>query len=710
MSTRAVPGRWRSAARAVRRGLARVGVYIDPDSIRLVRASGLPKPARKRIGRVVQKTQLWERERVRVAERLVEEFRCGLASGVPLGMLLKRYDRPGRAAARFRKVFHRYRSRAWKLRRRVVRGVMWLLVLGYIGLGVYYAAGRRDVKVDYLVKVNARAAAVPEGDRAWPRYRDVLLTLGREEGLLSEAADMQLAIPDPKEPGWDELVAYLEAHQGEIARLREAAAMPGLGFEMRYAYNGADLELFAQGGDEETRAIFGEPRGERLGDVLMPHLGRFREVGRLLGADAVAAAERGDTEACAADLFAVMRLGVHVAEHDLLMNQLLRIGFYNSAIETLSWVVQKHPDLLTDAQLAALSGRITEAVAFELDITGERLLFEDFLQRSYTDNGRGGGHLSPHLLGEGYDPFGHLLLEDKPHWAGVGLWYLLSPIAITTAASRSEMHDLYHTTMDQSDAARLVPMRDLPKPGFIQELNERIDSHVTSFRYGLAPMGWPISESPRHSQARFRGRLEGTAVGLALERYRLAHGVYPEALDALVPDYLEALPVDRINGEPLHYRLGTDGPVVYSVGSDGDDDGGREPGKFRRRYRDDDLPPHQDDFSQVWVADAVGAAEWAAADPADGDWVLWPSHDPPLMPDPRAVEARGELEAFRTLDASMSRAQVHDVVGESDRVTGSGIGIEVYQLADGSEVWLGWAGGRLIYIRHGEDQLLPEPE
>ena len=38
----------------------------------------------------------------------------------------------------------------------------------------------------------------------------------------------------------------------------------------------------------------------------------------------------------------------------------------------------------------------------------------------------------------------------------------------------------------------------------------------------------------------------------ALERYRLAHGEYPETLDALVPQFIEKLPHDIIGGQPLH--------------------------------------------------------------------------------------------------------------------------------------------------------------
>ena len=61
-----------------------------------------------------------------------------------------------------------------------------------------------------------------------------------------------------------------------------------------------------------------------------------------------------------------------------------------------------------------------------------------------------------------------------------------------------------------------------------------------------------------------------------LERYRLAHGVYPDSLDALVPAYGSNLPRDIMDGQPYHYKLESDGTyLLYSVGWNQVDDGGQ---------------------------------------------------------------------------------------------------------------------------------------
>ena len=69
-------------------------------------------------------------------------------------------------------------------------------------------------------------------------------------------------------------------------------------------------------------------------------------------------------------------------------------------------------------------------------------------------------------------------------------------------------------------------------------------------------------------------RLATTA--LALERFRITTGRLPEGLDELVPDYLEAIPVDPFDGTLIRFFHLARGYMIYSVGEDGYDDGGCE--------------------------------------------------------------------------------------------------------------------------------------
>lgn len=61
-------------------------------------------------------------------------------------------------------------------------------------------------------------------------------------------------------------------------------------------------------------------------------------------------------------------------------------------------------------------------------------------------------------------------------------------------------------------------------------------------------------------------------IACAIERYRLAHGSLPATLDDL---RMENLPHDVISGDPLHYRPAGQDYILYSVGWNGVDDGGK---------------------------------------------------------------------------------------------------------------------------------------
>ena len=79
----------------------------------------------------------------------------------------------------------------------------------------------------------------------------------------------------------------------------------------------------------------------------------------------------------------------------------------------------------------------------------------------------------------------------------------------------------------------------------------------------------------RAAEAEARRRLLITA--LALERFHKSHGSYPQELKELVPGQLKAVPVDFMDGKPLRYRLQGEHYVLYSVGLDCMDDGGKMP-------------------------------------------------------------------------------------------------------------------------------------
>jgi len=417
------------------------------------------------------------------------------------------------------------RSRGWHIRSRIRKTLCYLAIASYIGLGIYYAMGSPKQRVDYLEKLNERAAAVPEEDRAWPVYREVWLELGWEAFVENHEASREYNLfPDPDSEGWEDVVAFLEAHQEEIAKLRAASEMPGLGFVLKHRYGDADLASVDPEASPDSQGNRIETSGRLLEGILIPHLGTLRGIGKLLNLDALAAAQRGDAEACTADLIASMRMARFADEQPLLISGLVRISISSNANHTLSRVIIEHPELFSDAQLTRLSDEVAASTTLALDQSGERMLFDDYLQQCYTDNGRGGGHLDVHLMPEGNGPFGFGPLsfegvDEEVSWLESALWYGVSPILISLMPSRNDLHDLYHDMADRSDAAYRIPMRDMSGVEFYREVEEVFDSRLQRARYWPILIVFPIYNTPRRTVERYQGQVEGVVLGLALERF-----------------------------------------------------------------------------------------------------------------------------------------------------------------------------------------------
>lgn len=118
---------------------------------------------------------------------------------------------------------------------------------------------------------------------------------------------------------------------------------------------------------------------------------------------------------------------------------------------------------------------------------------------------------------------------------------------------------------------------------------------------------WAVTCWPRyehHVRLHFQNLAEGrmAATALALRAYSITRGDdLPARLDALVPEWLPAVPSDPMaHGRSLTYHPGGTDPLLYSVGRDGIDDQGSEESPRKDWTLDDG------DWSHIWWSrDAV---------------------------------------------------------------------------------------------------------
>jgi hypothetical protein len=108
--------------------------------------------------------------------------------------------------------------------------------------------------------------------------------------------------------------------------------------------------------------------------------------------------------------------------------------------------------------------------------------------------------------------------------------------------------------------------------------NERTDfSKMPAKQIGTVLIGLmlPALDKVRTSQDRATQAALNVRVACALAAYHADHGRYPAKLTELAPAYLAKVPDDVFAATPLTYKPTEHGFLLYSVGPNGKDDGGR---------------------------------------------------------------------------------------------------------------------------------------
>jgi hypothetical protein len=147
-------------------------------------------------------------------------------------------------------------------------------------------------------------------------------------------------------------------------------------------------------------------------------------------------------------------------------------------------------------------------------------------------------------------------------------------LAITGLADRDQR--LILETMEQG-----IALAHEDSPGALEQF-ERVYTNATLKAQQfpqriLSAMMLPSLARVATRFAAFEARRRAALVSVAVERYRRGHqGRLPENLAALVPEFLQQVPMDPFDGQPLRFRTLSKGYVIYSVGRDRHDDGGKE--------------------------------------------------------------------------------------------------------------------------------------
>lgn len=471
-----------------------------------------------------------------------------------------------------------------------------LLAVAYAVLAYQYYSQSVRITKNYAAELNAPILAVPEEQRAWTHYRRALEMLEREPAVENGAIAYA-----PGEVNWESTIEYLRRNRRALDAIRKAAAMRPMGCLRQDAPAREDIEWRLRHGEmtaEDAAAVGSPSENPDLMDTLIAtHWFRMFSLGRLLAADGHLAVIERDGERVVANVNALLDCGSQVQERSFLVDYLIGATIRDKGFDLALSALANEDAPLTDDQLSALAKRLAgayEAGPVRVSFDGEHIFFLDLMQRNFTDDGAGDGWITPRGLAEVDSNF---FGEEPQRPAGIG--WLPMPIAARMVASRRESEEKYDECLSQLRRVMSVPLWQRSRTGELFENDPELGR----------PGFWLISSTIASVEAFLTSaeqqtqRRDALMVAIALVRHHRRHAKWPSKLSELSPEFLKSVPPDRFDGRALRYRVVGGRPLLYSIGTDLDDDGGK---------------PVEGD------SDTDRADSWPPNPAIDGDWVFWP--------------------------------------------------------------------------------------
>ena len=313
-----------------------------------------------------------------------------------------------------------------------------------------------------------------------------------------------------------------------------------------------------------VRVALQRPRGrfplrfKDASNLLLPHLSELKREAQTFRIEALLATDQGEADQSLASLEDVIRIGQLLKDEPLLISQLVRISCLSIAVGGMEALLWRQP--LTVPQLDRLRELCEQAKVeggLRWALLGERSLGLHFFESA--GNGTG--------LGRGAGPDNQGGPETDNMAPALGL---MKASGLLTTDRR--------LMWESFDAAIALAANQTPE-GLkgVEDLDQSVQKQARTFPPKIITgMVFPRCSKTQLKFASFEARRRAALTALAVERFRVKRGELPPALATLVPEFLPAIPADPFVDHPLRYVRLAKGYVVYSVGIDRQDDGGKE--------------------------------------------------------------------------------------------------------------------------------------
>jgi hypothetical protein len=309
--------------------------------------------------------------------------------------------------------------------------------------------------------------------------------------------------------------------------------------------------------------------------IYLPHFNDFRNLAHTLTWRAQLCVEQGRYEDAFNDIQSCYRFGWHLKGEKLFIEQLAAFSIEKMANQTLRDILSEHR--IDSARLALLQKDHEQMIAeenFVIGLAAEKMSLLDEIQRSFTADGIGGGHLYIKRIRDVAELF---------DWSGADSWLVTNFVRVLfthpnkqqTLTTANEFYDYVREATFKTPAQIRTEQIDIDR-----ELSRCTRGNV------LLSIFLPSFERIIEYSYQNKADVQATLTIIAILRCKQDTGDFPENLEQLTTRaYLKELPMDPYTDEPLTYLRTADNFILYSIGHNFKDDGGKPEIDKRGRQR-----------------------------------------------------------------------------------------------------------------------------
>ncbi len=315
------------------------------------------------------------------------------------------------------------------------------------------------------------------------------------------------------DPASEQVALFLEKHQDVLSLIKKAAAMPG------YSLESYPIELV---------------------NWVFPNYAPYRQLAMLVGLNSRFKAMSGDIEGSLQELRSIEAIANHLRNSPIILSFMIGVSLDNIRVQTLEYV------------LAHRSISVSDLI--NLPITVHSSALEPFRNCVSLD--------------------AYALLNSFAFTAATSDIHAMvndSEAVIENATSVTKMWRVFFLPSELR-AANLITQRLCLPAETYADMQNNLDSIVEARQSGemgvFTAMGIPSGYSRYLHGAMKDDALVGLYdMALAAAAFKDSKGFYPAKAADLVPDFIDSIPLDPFDGQPLKIRTVDGGLELYSAAS-----------------------------------------------------------------------------------------------------------------------------------------------